>query len=234
MQSGYKKLLIGAAVLIVVILIIQYTGIIQYCSLASLQQHSEYLRCFVEQRYLLAVLTYIGVYAAFIAASIPCVGPLSLVGGYLFGFFWAVLYSVFAATIGSSISFYLLRTMYSHMHDVRLTPRLAYLKAQLDRYGYVYLLVLQFLVVVPFLIINTLAVIANVSWRTFLWTTILGVLPAAMIYSFAGKQLTKIQSAGDFFTWPIIISLALLIVITLLPLIVRRFKMQSHETIHKP
>jgi uncharacterized membrane protein YdjX (TVP38/TMEM64 family) len=221
MRIEHKKIIILASIIIIGIIVVQYTGLIRYCSLASLQEHSDYLRCFVEQRYLFAVLIYLAVYIGLIAASIPCVAPVSMLGGYLFGFWQGTCYSVFATAAGASLSFHVLRVMVGRLHEVRLTPRMEHFKAQLDRYGYVYLLILHFLVMVPFLIINTLAVMAHISWRTFLWTTILGTLPSVLLYTFAGVKIATVRSVGDLFSWPVILAFALLIVTITLPLVVR-------------
>jgi uncharacterized membrane protein YdjX (TVP38/TMEM64 family) len=224
MKIEHKKIIIFASIIIIGIIIVQYTGLIRFCSLASLQENSDYLRCFVEQRYLFAVLTYIAVYIGLIAASIPCVAPVSMLGGYLFGFWQGVGYSLFATTAGASLSFHVLRVMVGRLHDVRLTPRMEHFKKQLDRYGYLYLLILHFLVMVPFLIINTLAVMAHISWKTFLWTTVLGTLPSVLLYTFAGVKLATIRSIADLFSWPVIFAFTLLIVSITLPLVVRSIK----------
>jgi uncharacterized membrane protein YdjX (TVP38/TMEM64 family) len=47
------------------------------------------------------------------------------------------------------------------------------------------------------------------AW-TFAWVSMLGMLPATIIYVNAGTQFASIESAGDLLSWRILLALAAL------------------------
>ena len=59
---------------------------------------------------------------------------------------------------------------------------------------------------------------------TFLWTTALGFVPYALIYTFAGSRFTTITSMGDIFSPSVIAAFVLLMLFSIVPLIVNRIR----------
>ena len=94
--------------------------------------------------------------------------------------------------------------------------------------GASYLLVLQFLGVVPFFVINAVAILADLPLRTMIWTTALGTLPFLVIYVVAGSRLRTITSMQDLISWQTLGLLLIFALLALVPLIIKRVKKNYH------
>ena len=140
----------------------------------------------------------------------------------MFGVVRGTLYATVGATIGASIAFLILRRGIDGIMNTRHGKRLERLNKRLQRYGVSYLLFLHFSALAPYAIINLLAAVSRVPLRTVVAVTAVGFLPYGLIYSFAGQQFTTIQSMRDIFSRNVIIAFTLLMLLTLIPLIIKR------------
>src|SRR5260370_38590921 len=109
MNNGMKKALLFSFVAVSLVVVAWYMGLHEYFSLTSLQSNRAYLEETVKTNYIKAVFIFMAVYAAVIALGMPGVPPLTMVGGFLFGFIPTVIYAVISATIGTTISFLIIR-----------------------------------------------------------------------------------------------------------------------------
>jgi hypothetical protein len=57
----------------------------------------------------------------------------------------------------------------------------------------------------------------------------LGIIPASLVYSFAGQQLDTISSLRDIFSVKVIAAFVLLASLTVISLLVRRFLSKKSE-----
>jgi uncharacterized membrane protein YdjX (TVP38/TMEM64 family) len=64
--------------------------------------------------------------------------------------------------------------------------------------------------IVPFFIVNLAMGVTRMPARKFWWLSQLGMLPATILYVNAGKELGRIESPRELFTFRLIGSLALL------------------------
>lgn len=223
MKQGYKKLLLACTVFILFIGVMYVTNIKQYLSLEQVKMQSGLLKRIVEQNYLMALFVYIAVYAGIVALSLPVTGPLCIAAGFMFGFFPGMLYSLFAGMLGALLAFFFFRRMVKQLtYFATMIPIMEKLKKKLDRHGSIYLLVLHLSIVAPFIVINMLAAVLEISYKTFILITVIGMIPAVAIFSFAGTQLTIIRSINDLFSWHIILALVLLVLLLVLPIIFKK------------
>jgi uncharacterized membrane protein YdjX (TVP38/TMEM64 family) len=226
-----RKGLWGLLALLLVVLakfalgkLIVFSWVAHFISFEQIQAHSLAFKHFVGTHYIVAVLVYIGIYALTIAVGIPGVAPLSLLGGYLFGVWLGTVYGAFGATIGSVIAFFVVRYLFKAWVMRRFGARFEGFNKQMRQYGANYLLMVHYASIIPFFFINTLAAISDVGWWTFIWTTVAGFIPLAVIYSFAGRELGTIESMQDIVSPPIIAVFILLILLAFLPIIIKHYK----------
>ncbi|HLJ31364.1 MAG TPA: hypothetical protein VKU36_02920, partial [Candidatus Babeliales bacterium] len=99
MNSGMKKALILSIVVAAIAATAWYLGLHEYFSLTSLRNNRVYLEEVVKVNYFKAILIFMSVYAAVIALGMPGVPPLTMVGGFLFGFVPSVLYASISSTL---------------------------------------------------------------------------------------------------------------------------------------
>lgn len=206
------------------IALLYYLRIDQYFTLPYLQQQSASLQLEVEKNYLFAVILFVSIYAALIACTLPISGPLTILGGYLFGLIPGFIYSLIAATAGSMISFICIRYIFSSLIREFYKERLEKFNQKIQAYGYSYLLTLQLLSLVPYVVMNTLAALAGVPFFAVLWTTVVGTMPIFFVYALAGRQLGTIKSAQDIVSPQLLVIFALLGLLALLPMLLKRFK----------
>ena|SRR5438105_1379675 len=225
MRTNMKKALLIGCVLVGIIFLVWYLQLYSYFTLASLQSQRLVLADAVARNYWQAVAIFMAVYAAVIALAIPGVPPLTMIGGFLFGLIPAALYATVSATIGTTISFLLIRYVLSNLIRGKYAQKLERFNEKIASNGAAsYLLMLQLMGLIPYFVINTLAALANVSTVTFIWTTCVGSIPIILIYAFAGKQLCTIESIGDIFSPSIIAALACLIAVSLVPVLFKSLR----------
>jgi uncharacterized membrane protein YdjX (TVP38/TMEM64 family) len=227
MKQLYKVigllLVVGA-----LILLLHLVGITHYLSLDYLASRKDMLKWGVRFHYGRAVFYYILLYITVIACAVPAVAPLTMLAGFLFGVLPGSLYALVGSTVGATVSFFGVRYLLRNTIQKRYKVQLQEFNERLGQSGRSsYLLTLQFLSVVPFFVINTLAALAHVDLFTFVWTTVVGSLPIIVLYAFAGQQLSNISSVRDIFSFPVMMVLGLLIVCALFPIVIRRWRSRS-------
>ena len=226
--SKLKKLLLLLAILGFIALM-YYLRIGDYISLDYLKARSHSIKAGLETDYIGYVVYYVLTYTFLIAVTLPVSGPLTLLGGYLFGLLPGFMYALWAACLGSTISFLTIRYFLGSLLRDRYKVKLERFNEKINAYGYSYLLTLQLLSVLPYVLINILAALTNVPLIAFIWTTILGSIPLLFIYALAGRQLGHISSVSDILSAEMLLMLVLLAMLALLPMVFKRFRQYEEE-----
>jgi len=229
----YKKQIILLAILVAVILFVRLSGASGYLTLENLKKNKELLQHFIEARYFFAVVTYIVVYILTVTFSIPGATVLTLAGGFLFGLLPAIIYANVGATIGAALGFLFARYILGNSIQEKYAPQLERFNRELDENGHLYLLTLRLIPAFPFFLINLLAGLTKVSLKTFFWTTMVGILPGSLVYSFAGSQLNTIESVEDIFSGSIIAAFLALALFALLPVILKKLRTRFPKTTNR-
>jgi len=218
---------IGLSALILFIslaLVFYFFDVGQFVNLENIQKHSLFLAEFSRNHFILSVVGYLAVFISVIAFSIPISGPLTLLGGFLFGVLWGSFLAITGATVGATIAFLLFRRGLNDVVRDKYKKRVEGFKKKIETYGVWYLLILHFSTVVPYAVINVLAALAGVPLRTFVWTTVVGFVPLATVYTFAASRLTKIGSMQDIFSFNVLLAFSLLIALMLIPILLKWIK----------
>lgn len=168
-------------------------------TLASLARQEVLFRESLETR---PVATYGAAYLLYVAVtalSLPFAGVMSLVYGWLFGFWAGVLLVSFASTTGATCAFVLSRYIFGSAIQQRFGDRLTTFNRALEKEGAYYLFTLRLVPVVPFFVINVVMGLTKIRPRTFWWVSQLGMLPGTFVYLFAGssiKSLKELEQEG--------------------------------------
>lgn len=217
-----KKALLASFVAVVVMVVVWYMGLHKYFSLTALQENRAYLEEAVRTNYMQSVAIFMGICIAVISLGMPGVPPLTMIGGFLFGFVPSALYVSIAATVGTTVSFLLIKYVLSGLIRGKYAQKLERFNEKIASHGAAsYLLTMQLMGVIPYFVINILAALANVSTITFMWTTFVGSLPILFVYAFAGRQLYMVESVSDIFSPSIIALLVLLVLVAMMPLFLK-------------
>jgi uncharacterized membrane protein YdjX (TVP38/TMEM64 family) len=96
-----------------------------------------------------------------------------------------------------------------------------------DRNAFSYLLTLRLIPILPFFLINLLAGVTRVRLATFVVTTSLGIIPAGLVYAYAGRQLGRIRSLEEVASPSVILAFTLLGVMALVPTLYKKFSRKT-------
>jgi uncharacterized membrane protein YdjX (TVP38/TMEM64 family) len=161
-------------------------------SLESMLRHREAIDTFVTEHRLLAVLGYIGLYIVVVALSLPGAAFLTVAGGFLFGIAVGASAAVIGATIGATLIFLVARTALGEPLLRRAGPRVSHIAKGFREDAFSYLLFLRLVPVFPFFLVNLVPAFAGVRLGPFVAATIIGIIPAAVVYALAGTGLDSV------------------------------------------
>lgn len=217
------RIIIGALI-ISLILVLWLSGIKNCLTFEQIKKNSMWLHQQVHEHYWRTVVLYISTFVVVVIACLPGAALMSIVGGYLFGVSFGVLYLTIGATLGAFLFFMFVRYVLGIYLQERYAHRLVKFNRLTQKKGWLFLLMLRCLPLVPFAMVNLLAGLTTIKTFTFLWVTAVGVIPTGIIFTFAGRQLATINSFSDIFTPSIIGSLVLLMVVVILPVLINRYR----------
>lgn len=172
------------------------SGATDALSLDTLARHRTALVGFVADNVVLAALAYAGFYVAAVAFSLPGAMFLTLAGGFLFGAAGGTLLTTLSATAGATLVFLFARRIFGADALDRLGPTAARLADGIRRNAASYLLVLRLAPLFPFFLVNLVPAFVGARLGTYLWTTLLGILPGTAVFSLAGAGLGGVLDAG--------------------------------------
>jgi pyruvate/2-oxoglutarate dehydrogenase complex dihydrolipoamide dehydrogenase (E3) component/uncharacterized membrane protein YdjX (TVP38/TMEM64 family) len=163
---------------------------------------------------LIAAAAFVAAYVAVAALSLPGATLMTLAAGALFGLPVGIVLASFASSIGATLAFVASRFVLRDWVQARWGDRLKTIDEGIRRDGAFYLFALRLLLLIPFFVVNLVMGLTAIRARTFYWVSQIGMLPATLLYVYAGTQLGQFRiSAG------LIAAFALL---GLFPLLARR------------
>lgn len=163
---------------------------------------------------------YFGLYVTMAALSLPGAAIMSLAAGAIFGLAEGTLLVSFASSLGALLAFASVRFVLRDSVQRRLGDRLKAVNEGMARDGMFYLFTLRLVPVIPFFVVNLLMGLTTLRLRTFYWVSQLGMLPATIVYVYAGTQLARIRQLHDVVSPKLLLSFTLL---GIFPLLARGF-----------
>lgn len=215
-----KKRLILGAIILIFIGIIWSIGLHKKLTFDQVKANTVWMRDQIEHHYWWSVLVYLSIFITVIMCSLPASALMNIIGGFLFGVFQGVFLIVVAATIGGTLFFFIVRYIIGSYLQTRFSNQLINFNRMWNERGWLFLLMLRCMPLIPFFMVTILAGLTNIRPITFIWTTAIGVIPMALILTYAGKQLGTIAQLRDIFTVPILTALVLLLLLALVPILI--------------
>jgi pyruvate/2-oxoglutarate dehydrogenase complex dihydrolipoamide dehydrogenase (E3) component/uncharacterized membrane protein YdjX (TVP38/TMEM64 family) len=152
------------------------------------------------------------------ALSLPGAAVMTLAGGALFGFWYALLLVSFASSIGATAAFLVSRVLLRDWVQQRFGRHLGAVNAGFEKDGAFYLFSLRLVPLFPFFLINLLMGLLPIRTWPYYWVSQLGMLPGTAVYINAGTQLGRLESLSGIVSAPLLGSFVLL---ALFPFIAR-------------
>ena len=219
-----NRLLILLGLLASVAVAVRLLGLGDWLSLENLRLQARPAAQWVDGHPVLGPLIYIGLYVGVVAFSLPGAAVLSLAGGALFGFMAGLAFIEAGAVAGASVLFLLVDRAGAFRVPREKPGLMEPICSALRDQGAGALLFMRLVPVFPFFLVNLAAPACAISFRTFFWTTALGILPGSAAYAFAGTRLAALESLQDVFSPPFLAALFLLGGMSLLPAAWKRLK----------
>ncbi len=189
-----------------------------YLQLGVLQARIDELYAWRQARPVAAGGLFFVVYVLVTGLSLPGAAIMTLAGGALFGFWYALLLVSFASSVGASLAFLVSRVLLRDWVQQRFAPQLRAVNAGFARDGGFYLFSLRLVPLFPFFLINLLMGLLPISLRRFYWVSQLGMLPATAVFVNAGRELGQLQDLSGIISPGLLLSFLLL---ALFPLLAR-------------
>lgn len=172
----------------------------QYLSFETLGQNRDWLIGLRDDHYGVTLLAFMAIYTLIVVTSLPGSLVMTLTGGFLFGLFPGTIYNVVAATFGATLLFLAVRAGFGRDVASRIEAKdgaVARLQSSLKQNEVWVLLTMRLIPVVPFFVANILPAFVGVSFWAFVLTTLIGIIPAGIIYGAIGAGLGEIFARGD-------------------------------------
>ncbi|VCU57533.1 COG0398: uncharacterized membrane protein [Tritonibacter mobilis] len=186
--------------LVAVVAIIGAVTLGDVLSFETLRDNREALLAFRDQNYVGLVLAFLAAYIVIVAFSLPGAAVASMTGGFLFGLIAGTAFNVIAATIGAMAIFLAARWGLGATLSAKMAAsegRIQRLKAALHDTEIEVLLLLRLVPAVPFFVANLLPALVGVKLWNFFWTTALGIIPGAIVFTWIGVGLGEVFDRGE-------------------------------------
>lgn len=187
---------------LLLIAVIKGFGLTDYLSLTWIQDHLAELHAHIEAHYMWAVLIFLASYITVSALSIPGSTLFITASGLLFGPI-GFIYALVGATSGAMLLFFTSRYLIGEWVQRKYQHKLAKFNHAFEQRGIYYLFLVRLLALLPFSMVNALSGITLVKPTTFLWTTIIGMMPYVLLYTFTGMQLNTVTEGQGWFSPPV-------------------------------
>ena len=161
---------------------------------------------------------YCGAYFFCCALCIPGMFLLTMLGGAMFGWVPGLIFVTFSSAAGSTSAFCAGRGFFRDWIGTHLITRFPGVDERMVREGFVYLVTLRMIPMIPYYVINLIASVTSVPLRAFFLATAFGMIPVHAVYINAGTHLANTERVEDVMSPEIILSL---VAIAALPLTMR-------------
>ncbi|MDD9903740.1 MAG: TVP38/TMEM64 family protein [Rhodospirillaceae bacterium] len=229
-QPFSVKRLWPLAILVAGFVLFFVTGLDQYITFEALREHRSWLLNQVENNTLVTALAFMAIYIVVVAFSLPGGAVLTIVGGFLFGLALGTVFVVVSATIGATALFLVAKTTIGDALKARMGPWLQKMEQGFQENAFNYLLAMRLIPIFPFFVVNLVPAFLGVRLKTYFLATLFGIIPGSVVYIQVGAGLGSIFDSGEEFTAAgiltpdVVLALVGLAILSLLPILYKKFK----------
>ena len=221
-------------VVIILLLIIATFGLIffsEWISFEALKENRVEILKFRDKHFTLSIVIFWVFYVVLVVFSLPGAAVASVSGGFLFGFGAGLLINITAASTGAALLFLIVRygmKSFKYNKSNMFNSNFVFqIKNALVTNQISIMLTLRLVPVVPFFLANILAALVGVRLFNFIWTTIIGIIPGGIVFTWIGVGLGEVFDRNEypnleFLFSPVILGPILgLVALLILPMIMR-------------
>lgn len=181
-------------------------------------------------------LLYVLLYTTAALFFIPGRPFLGILGGFLFEQPFCTFYVAIGFTIGATLHFYAVKSALSSSFRTRAFQKASLMEEGFRKHPVSYLLFLRLTPLFPSWLANFAPALFEVPLATYVWTTFVGTLPAAFLFTEAGRGLNTVLESNSplslsaIFSVKIKIALLCIGLLSLLPPIVKQVRKKGQLT----
>lgn len=138
-------------------------------------------------------LAFMLAFALILAVGVPGGNILMLASGMLFGSVVGATLSVFGGVLAAWVTNLLIRTAFGRWLDMRAGATRARVRAFVESGNWLLLVVPRLVPIIPFFVINVGLTAAGVPRRSYLLSTLIGMVPTAVLFAHIGSQLSDVH-----------------------------------------
>ena len=220
---------------IILLLIIAAFGLIffsEWISFEALKKNRAEISEFRDKNFTLSIVIFWVFYVILVVFSLPGAAVASVSGGFLFGLGAGLLINITAASTGAALLFLLVRYgMKSFKYNKSNTLNSNFviqIKNALVTNQISIMLTLRLVPVVPFFLANILPALVGVRLFNFIWTTIIGIIPGGIVFTWIGVGVGEVFDRNEYPNFELLVSPVILgpilglVALLILPMILRR------------
>ena len=223
-------------VVIIILLIIATFGFIffsEWISFEALKENRAEIAEFRDKNFTLSIISFWIFYVTLVVFSLPGAAVASVSGGFLFGLGGGLIINVTAASTGATLLFVLVRygvKSFNYNKSNTFNNNFVFrIKNALTVNQVAIMLILRLVPVVPFFLANILPALVGVRLFNFIWTTVIGIIPGGLVFTWIGVGVGEVFDRNDYpniellFTPAILGPLLGITALLLIPIIFRHF-----------
>ena len=151
----------------------------------------------IAANFVLVLVGYMVIYAAATAFMVPASG-LTIAGGALFGLVFGVPATVIGATLGASALFLAAKTSIGESLRSIVGPFIDKMQKGFNEDALSYMFALRLIPAFPFAVVNIAPAILGAKYRDYFITTLFGIIPGTLAYTWIGVAVgDTIRAGGD-------------------------------------
>ncbi|MBP8295130.1 MAG: TVP38/TMEM64 family protein [Burkholderiales bacterium] len=196
----------------------------RYLSLETIKANRDALLDFTRDHHMAMMGIAFLVYAVAVAGSLPGAVVLSLTCGFLFGRWWGSLVIVLAATLGATLVFLAARYLFADWARTRMGALGQKINAGFSENAFNYMLFLRLVPAFPFFLVNLAPAFTSIKVSTYVLATAIGIIPGTFVFANLGERLGTIDSLSGLVSKETLAAFALLGLLALVPIAIRKFR----------
>ena len=118
--------------------------------------------------------------------------PLALIGGFIFGKWFGLLFVVLGMSIGATLLYVFANYFLKEIIKDKFLNKFKNLEEKFKKSEFTYLLIYRFVGGIPFQIQNIIPCLFNVKIINFFWSTFLGIIPSLFLLTSIASGLEQI------------------------------------------
>lgn len=212
-----KSKIIVFVVLLLLMMLSMYFQ--DWLTIGNIKQNKASIQRLIDDHYGYSVVLFYLSCVIFVNLPVPLAALIKVLGGYFFGLYLGIFYNITATILACIVGFAISRFFFKDAFEARYYQKLESIENDIERNGFYYFLLLRLVMVMPYFVINVLAGISRISFKDYLFSSCLGVIPASVIYANGGNQLEKIDSIDELFNPELVVSFVLIGLFLMIPVL---------------